>query len=43
MNLSKVKISYNGETKRVPSVSKTYDDLINFIKLMGFKELRNAA
>jgi hypothetical protein len=42
MSLSKVKISYNGETKRVSSVSKTYNDLISFIKLLGFKELRNA-
>jgi hypothetical protein len=42
MDLSKVKISYNGVTKRVSSFFKTYDGLINFIKLMGFKELRNA-
>jgi hypothetical protein len=42
MSLSKVKISYNGETKRVSSVTKTYSELINFIKLLGFKDLRNA-
>ena len=41
MSLSKVKISYNGETKRVSSVSKSYADLISFIKLLGFKDLRN--
>jgi len=42
MSLSKVKISFNGETKRVSSVTKTYSELINFIKLLGFKDLRNA-
>lgn len=42
MSLSKVKISYNGETKRVSSVTKTYIDLINFIKFLGFKDLRDA-
>lgn len=40
MSLSKVKISYNGETKKVPTVYQTYDDMINFIKLQGFKELK---
>ena len=42
MSLSKVKISYNGETKRVSSISKSYADMISFIQLLGFKELRSA-
>jgi hypothetical protein len=42
MSLSKVKISYNGETKKVPIVLKTYGEMINFIKLLGFKDLRDA-
>ena len=39
--MNKVKISYNGETKAVPTVSKTYSDMIRFLKSWGFKSLRN--
>ena len=30
--MNKVKISYNGETKAVPTVSKTYSEMIKFMK-----------
>lgn len=39
--MSKVKISYNRETKLVPAGSKTYDEMIKFIKFMSFKDLQN--
>jgi hypothetical protein len=36
--MNRVKVSFNKETKRVPSTVTNYGQLIEFIKFRGFKE-----